>query len=252
MSGHSKWSTIKRKKGVADARRGQLFTKLAREIALAARDGGGEDPSKNFQLRLAVDRAKRLNMPKDNIERAILRGVGKLKGAAIEELQYEGYGPQGTALIVKVVTDNRNRSVSEVRSAFTQHGGNLGETGSVGWLFEQRGYVTITPKADEAEELALMAIDAGAEDVNIDEDLLEVFTKVQDLKKVQEGLEDIGISFDSAQLSWIPKSMIKLDVKAALKNMRLIDALEALDDVQQVYSNLEIGAEMMAAYEDQE
>ena len=252
MSGHSKWSTIKHKKGVIDARRGQLFTKLGRGISLAARDGGGEDLSINFQLRLAVDRAKRLSMPKDNIERAILRGVGKVKGVTIEELQYEGYGPHGTALIVKVVTDNRNRSVSEVRSVFTQHGGNLGETGSVGWLFEQRGYVTITPKGDEAEELALMAIDSGAEDVNTDADLVEVFTKVQDLKKVQEALEDIGISFDSAQLSWIPKSMIKLDVKGALKNMRLIDALEALADVQEVCSNLEISAEAMAAYEAQE
>jgi len=249
MSGHSKWSTIKRKKGVADARRGQLFTKLGREIAIAAREGGGEEISKNFQLRLAVDRAKRLNMPKENIERAILRGVGKLKGTTIEDLKYEGYGPRGTALIVEVLTDNRNRTVSEVRSLFTRYGGNLGETGSVGWLFERRGYISITPSDDDAEELALTAIDAGAEDVDFDEHLVEVFTKPENLKRVQEALKESGISFDTAQLSYIPKSMIELDVKATMQNMRLIDGLEALDDVQQVYSNLAISDEVMTEYE---
>ena len=249
MSGHSKWSTIKRKKGVADARRGQLFTKLGREIAVAAREGGGEDPSSNFQLRLAIDRAKRENMPKDNIERAILRGVGKLKGAAIEELNYEGYGPHGTAVIVKVLTDNRNRSVAEVRSLFTRYGGNLGETGSVGWLFERRGYISIVPEDGEPEDLALVAIDAGAEDVNIDEELVEVYTMVKDLKKVEEALKENGISFETAQLSWVPKSTMQLDAKATTQNMRLIEALENLDDVQQVYSNLEIADEIMATYE---
>jgi len=248
MSGHSKWATIKRQKGVADTRRGQLFTKLAREIEIAARDGGG-DPAMNFRLRLAIDRAKQANMPKDNIKRAMLRGTGELKGAAIEEINYEGYGPQGTALIVEALTDNRNRTVSDVRRIFSRYGGNLGETGCVSWLFERKGYISIVPQDGEAEELALMAIDAGADDVRVDEDLVEIFTDVKDLQKVRQALTDANISFSTAELSWIPKSMVQLDKKATLQNMRLIDALEELDDVRQVYSNLEISDEIMAAYE---
>jgi YebC/PmpR family DNA-binding regulatory protein len=248
MSGHSKWSTIKRKKGVADARRGQLFTKLAREVEIAARDGG-DDPSMNFRLRLAIDRAKQGNMPNDNIERAILRGTGELKGQSIEEINYEGYGPQGTALLVEVLTDNRNRAVSEVRSIFSRHGGNLGETGCVAWLFERKGYISLVPQDDEAEELALMAIDAGADDVRVDKDLVEVFTRQEDLQEVKGALAEANISINSAELSWIPKSMVQLDQKAALQNMRLIDELEELDDVRQVYSNLEIGDQVMVAYE---
>jgi len=248
MSGHSKWSTIKRAKGVADARRGQLFTKLGREIEIAARDGGG-DPSANFRLRLAIDKARQANMPKDNIERAILRGTGKLKGTTIEEVKYEGYGPQGTAVIVEVLTDNRNRAVSDVRRVFSRHGGNLGETGCVSWLFEHKGYISIVPQDTDAEELALMAIDAGADDVKVDQDLVEIFTKAEDLQKLREVLQERNISFNTAQLSWIPKSVVQLDEKATIQNMRLIDALEELDDVQQVYSNLEISDEVMAAYE---
>ncbi len=248
MSGHSKWATIKRQKGVADARRGQLFTKLAREIEIAARDGGG-DPAMNFRLRLAIDRAKQANMPKDNIKRAMLRGTGELKGAAIEEINYEGYGPQGTALIVEALTDNRNRTVSDVRRIFSRYGGNLGETGCVSWLFERKGYISIVPQDGEAEELALMAIDAGADDVRVDKDLVEIFTDVKDLQKVRQALTEANISFNTAELSWIPKSMVQLDKKATLQNMRLIDALEELDDVHQVYSNLEISDEIMAAYE---
>jgi YebC/PmpR family DNA-binding regulatory protein len=248
MSGHSKWSTIKRQKGVADARRGQLFTKLAREIQLAARAGGG-DPAVNFRLRLAIDRAKQANMPKDNIQRAVQRGTGELKGEAIEEMNYEGYGPQGTALIVEVLTDNRNRTVSDVRRVFSQHGGNLGETGCVAWLFDRKGYISIAPQDSDAEELALIAIDAGADDVKVDEDLVEVFTRMEDLQTVRDSLEEAHISFSTAELSWIPKSMVELDKKVTIQNMRLIDALEELDDVRQVYSNLEIGDEAMAAYE---
>lgn len=248
MSGHSKWSTIKRQKGVADARRGQLFTKLAREIEIAARDGG-DDPAVNFSLRLTMDKAKRANMPKDNIERAILRGTGELKGEAIEEINYEGYGPQGTALIVEVLTNNRNRAVSDVRRVLSRHGGNLGETGCVAWLFERKGYISIVPQDGEAEELALMAIDAGADDVKVDEDLVEVFTRVEDLQRVREALTKANISFTTAELSWIPKSMVQFDEKTTIQNMRLIDALEELDDVQQVYSNLEISDKVMAVYE---
>ncbi|KPL18506.1 MAG: transcriptional regulator [Anaerolineae bacterium SM23_84] len=248
MSGHSKWATIKRQKGVADARRGQMFTKLARELEIAARDGGG-DPAMNFRLRLVMDKAKQANMPKDNIERAILRGTGELKGEVIEEINYEGYGPQGTALIVEVLTDNRNRSVSDVRSAFSRHGGNLGETGCVAWLFERKGYISLVPQDDDADELALMAIDAGADDIKMDKDLVEVFTRVEDLQRVKETLTQSDIPIDTAELSWVPKSMVQLNEKATLQNMRLIDALEELEDVQRVYSNLEISDEVMAAYE---
>jgi len=251
MSGHSKWSTIKRQKGVADARRGQLFTKLAREIEIAARAGGG-DRSANFGLRLIMDKARRANMPKDNIERAILRGTGELKGEAIEEISYEGYGPQGTALIVEVVTDNRNRTVSDVRRIFTRHGGNLGETGCVAWLFERKGYISIVPQDGEPENLALMAIDAGADDVKVYQDLVEVFTKLDDLQRVREALATADISLNTAELSWIPKSMVQLDEKTTIQNMRLIDDLEELDDVQEVYSNLEIGDDVMAAYEEEQ
>jgi YebC/PmpR family DNA-binding regulatory protein len=249
MSGHSKWSTIKRQKGAADAKRGQLFTKLAREIQVAVRDGGG-DPDVNFRLRLAIDRAKQANMPKDNIERAILRGTGELKGETIEEINYEGYGPDGTAMIVEVVTDNRNRSVSDVRRTFAQYGGNLGETGCVAWLFERKGYISLVPSDGDAEDLALMAIDAGADDVKIEEHLVEVFTRAEDLRRVKDALAEGEIKIDSAELSWIPKSTVQLDAQSTLKNMRLIDDLEELDDVQQVYSNLDIDDDVMTAYEE--
>lgn len=250
MSGHSHWATIKRSKGAADAKRGQLFTKLGRELEIAARDGGG-DPSSNFRLRLIIDKAKQAQMPKDNIERAILRGTGQLKGEALEEIQYEGYGVQGAAMVVEVVTNNRNRAASEVRRVFTRHGGNLASTGSVSWMFEHKGYISILPSDGDAEELALMAIDAGADDIKVDTDLVEVFTRVEDLKQIKEALEERKIPFEDAQLSWVPKSLAQLDQKATIANMRLIDALEELDDVAQVYSNLEISDEDMAAYEAQ-
>lgn len=250
MSGHSHWATIKRSKGAADAKRGQLFTKLGRELEIAARDGGG-DPASNFRLRLVIDKAKQAQMPKENIERAILRGTGQLKGEAIEEIQYEGYGVQGAAMLVEVVTNNRNRAASEVRRVFTRHGGNLGATGSVSWMFERKGYISILPGDGDAEELALMAIDAGADDVKVDNDLVEVFTKPEDLQKIKEAFEARKIPFETAQLSWVPKTLTQLDEKATMANMRLIDALEELEDVAQVYSNLEISDEVMAAYEAQ-
>jgi len=248
MSGHSHWATIKRQKGVADARRGQVFTKLAREIQVAAREGG-DDPETNFRLRLAIDRAKQGNMPKDNIERAVLRGTGQLKGESIEEITFEGYGPQGTALIVEVVTDNRNRSVSDVRRVFRAHGGNLGSTGCVLWLFERRGYISVVPTDDDAEDLALRAIDAGADDVKYDSALIEVFTKAGELQAVRSSLEYDNVNPDSVELSWIPKTMVQLEDKVTMQNMRLIEGLGDLDDVQQVYSNLEIGDQVLAAYE---
>jgi YebC/PmpR family DNA-binding regulatory protein len=251
MSGHSHWATIKRSKGAADAKKGQVYTKLGRELEIAARDGGG-DPSSNFKLRLIMDKAKAAQMPKEIIERAILRGTGQLKGAALEEIQYEGYGVQGAAMVVEVVTDNKNRAASEVRRVFTRHGGNLGATGSVSWMFERRGYLSIPPNDGDAEELALMAIDAGADDVKVDEDLVEVFTKPEELQKIKEAFEARKIPFENAQLSWVPKSLTQLDQKATISNMRLIDSLEELEDVAQVYSNVEISAEAMAAYEAEE
>jgi YebC/PmpR family DNA-binding regulatory protein len=250
MSGHSHWATIKRQKGAADAKRGQVFTKLAREIEIAAREAGG-DPESNFRLRLAMDRARQSNMPKENIERAIKRGTGELKGEAIEEITFEGYGPQGTALIVEALTDNRNRTVSDVRGAFSRHGGNLGSTGCVLWLFERKGYISIPPSDGDAEDMALTAIDAGADDVKVDEDLVEVFTRVEELQQVRETLEYENVILDSVQLYWVPKTMVQLNDKATLQNMRLIEALEDLDDVQQVYSNLEISDQAMSAYEAQ-
>jgi YebC/PmpR family DNA-binding regulatory protein len=251
MSGHSHWATIKRSKGAADAKRGQLFTKLGREIEIAARNGGG-DVTANFRLRLAVDKARQSAMPKDNIERAIQRGTGALKGNAIEEITYEGYGAQGTAVIVEVVTDNRNRTVSEVRRLFSRHGGNMGETGCVSWLFERKGYISVQPNDSDADELALVAIDAGADDVKVSKDLVEVYTKVEDLQRIKAILEGKHISVESAELSWIPKSYIQLDDKATHQNMRMIDALEENDDIQAVHSNLEISDAAMASYEDAE
>jgi YebC/PmpR family DNA-binding regulatory protein len=248
MSGHSKWSTIKRKKAAEDAKRGKLFTKLGREIVIAAREGG--DPEVNFKLRLAIDKAKAANMPKDNIERAIRRGTGAEKGAELEEVNYEGYGPNGVAMLVHVLTDNRNRAVSDVRRAFSSHGGNLGESGCVAWLFESKGYITISPNDSDPDELALMAIDAGADDVTVASDLVEVFTMTSDFQRVKEELENKGIALDSAEVSMLPKSLAELGEKETFKAMKLIDSLEELEDVQQVSSNLNITDEIMAKYDE--
>jgi YebC/PmpR family DNA-binding regulatory protein len=248
MSGHSKWSTIKRKKGAEDAKRGKLFTKLGREIAIAARDGG--DPATNFKLRLAVDKARVASMPKDNIQRAIRRGTGIEKGEELEEVYYEGYGPHGVAVLVQVLTDNRNRAVSDVRRAFSRHGGSLGETGCVAWLFESKGYITIYPDDHDPEELALIAIDAGADDVTVGSDLVEIYTQLNDFQRVKESLENNRVVLESADISMIPKSLAELDEKDTIKAMILIDALEELEDVQQVYSNLSITDEAMAKYDE--
>lgn len=248
MSGHSKWATIKHKKGVADARRGKLFTKIGREIAVAAREGGA-DPDMNFKLRLVIDKAKQANMPKDNIQRAIERGAGTGKGNELEEIVYEGYGPAGSAMMVNVLTDNRNRAVAEVRSVFDRSGGNLGANGCVSWMFDRKGYLTITPDdEDHAEEIALIAIDAGAEDVVISDDIVEIFTAMADFQKVKDELEANDLNAETAELSWVPQNTMSLPESDTLKNMRLIDTLEDLDDVMQVYSNLDIPDQIMAAY----
>jgi YebC/PmpR family DNA-binding regulatory protein len=245
MSGHSKWSTIKRKKGAEDARRGKIFTRLAREITIAARSGGG-DPSANAALRLAVEKARGANMPKDNIERAIKRGTGELEGGELEEIIYEGYAPHGVAVLVKCLTDNRNRTLSEVRRVFNRAGGNLAEAGAVSWMFETKGYVTVARDDMDPDELFMMAVDAGAQDVEVSDEFVEVYTEPTDLHWVRESLSGRGLSVEEAELSQVPKTLMTLDEKETLQVMNMIEALEELDDVQQVYSNLEISAEILA------
>jgi len=248
MSGHSKWSTIKRKKAAADAKRGQVFTRLAREIAIAAREGGG-DPDTNFRLRLAVDKAKAANMPKDNIERAILRGAGGGKDDELEEVTYEGYAPYGVAVLVQVLTDNRNRTVAEVRHVFNRQGGSLSEVGAVAWQFERKGYIAIEPDGLDPDEIFEHAAEAGAEDVILGDDMVEVYAELDNFQAVQETLQACGVNFATAELSMVPKTMLNLEPSQALKVMRVIEALEDLDDVQQVYSNLEITDDLMEQYE---
>lgn len=248
MSGHSKWSTIKRKKAATDTKRGQLFTKMGRELAIAAREGG-PDPDVNFKLRLIIDKARAANMPKDNVERAIRRGAGLERGEALEEVTYEGYGPQGVALLVQVLTDNRNRSVADVRRVFSRHGGSLGESGCVAWQFDTKGYITIDTSKTDPDSVFEIAVEGGADDVVFGDDLIEILTAPSELHVVREALSTQDMPINSAELSRIPKTTLVLDEKGTLSNMSLIDALEDLDDVQQVYSNLEISDEVMAAYE---
>ena len=248
MSGHSKWSTIRRKKAASDAKKGQLFTKIARELTVAARQSGG-DPDTNFRLRLVIDMARQANMPKDSIERAIKRGTGEIKGEAFEEIRYEVYGPHGVALILDALTDNRKRAVADIRRLLTRSGGSLAETGSVTWLFDQKGLIIIEAEGEEAERFALQAIDAGADDVRVENGLVEIYTQPAEFQKVKETLEREGAPFSSAEMIMVPKSLMQLGEKETFQTMHLIEALEELDDVQQVYSNLEISAEMVDSYE---
>ena len=247
MSGHSKWSTIKRQKGVADARRGQVFTKLAREIIVAVREGG-PNPEGNFRLRLAVQKARDSNMPLDNIERAIKRGSGHAEGAVLAEMTLEGYGPSGVAILVQAVSDNRNRTLQEVRNIFTRHGGNLGESGCVAWLFDSRGVITVETNKKDAEELALQAIDSGADDVKIEKTFIDIYTKPADLEKVREALEKQKIAVASAELLMVPKSTIELEAKAALQTLKMLDRLEELDEVQLVSSNADFSDAILEEY----
>lgn len=249
MSGHSKWATIRRSKEANDSKRGQMFTKIGRELVIAVREGG-PDPESNFRLRLILDKARRANMPKDNVERAIKRGTGELKGeAALEETTYEGYGPHGTAIMVHTLSDNKNRTVAEIRHAFTRHGGNLGADGCVSWMFTRRGYIAVNPGDNDPDDIALTAIDAGAEDVDVSNDLVEVYTKPEDLKSVQEALAAASYEINSAEHYYSPQSMASLDEKATLQNMKLLEDLEGLEYVQEVFSNLDISDEMAAKYE---
>jgi YebC/PmpR family DNA-binding regulatory protein len=245
MSGHSKWAQIKRQKGAADAKRGQLFTKLGREIAVAARDGG--DPAANSRLRLAVQRARDANMPMDTIERAIKRGAGAGEGANFQEIVYEGYGPSGVAILVEALTDNRNRAAAEIRSVFTRNGGNLGESGSVRWLFDQRGIISVERGSHDPDEIALTAIDSGADDVQIDDGLIEVYTEPSEVESVRHALEEQGYDIANAEMGMVPKTSVHLDERAAEQTMRLLERLEELDDVQNVYSNSEVSDEVAAS-----
>jgi YebC/PmpR family DNA-binding regulatory protein len=244
MSGHSKWAQIKRQKGVADIKRGQLFTKLGREITVVARQGG-PDPNTNFHLRLAVQRARDQNMPMDTVDRAIKRGAGGGEGAALEEVINEGYGPGGTAILIEALTDNRNRTVSEVRNAFTRGGGSLGEAGSVSWLFEAQGVLTIEPQHQDLEETALLAIDAGAVDVKVEADAIEVYTQPQDLERVRRALEAQRTQVSSTELVMQPKSAVFLEEREALQTLRLVERLEELEDVQKVHFNADFHADVL-------
>ncbi len=248
MSGHSKWKTIKHKKNAADAKRGKIFTRLGREITIAARSGGG-NPDVNFNLRLAMDKAKAANMPKDNIERAIKRGTGELKGEDLVEVMYEGYAPNGVALLVQILTDNKNRAVADVRRILTRQGGTLAEAGAVAWQFERKGYIAIEPDGLDADHIFEVAVEAGAEDVIFGDDLVEIYAETENFQTVRQALKDAGIEIETAELSMIPKTTMQLDEKETIKVMSLIEALEDLDDTQQVYSNLDISDDAMAMYE---
>lgn len=246
MSGHSKWSTIKRKKGAADAKRGKIFSKLAKEIAVAAKAGGG-DPDMNPRLRTVLMTAKAQNMPKDNVERAIKKGTGELPGVTYDEVRYEGYAPGGVAVIVDVLTDNKNRTVSEIRHLLTKHGGSMAETGAVTWNFEPKGLITIPKNELNDEQMFEKAVEAGAEDVDTEGDAFEVTTDPQELHTVSQALEDAGLKAEDVRLTMQPKTTVKVEGKNAQSLLRLMEALEEHDDVQDVYANFDISEEEMAA-----
>jgi YebC/PmpR family DNA-binding regulatory protein len=250
MSGHSHWATIRRKKGAADAKRGQVFTRLAREIALAARVGGG-DPSTNVSLEFAIARARAQNMPKDNIERAIKRGTGESReGGELEQVFYEGYANHGIALMIEVVTDNRNRAVAEIRHTLTRNGGSMAEAGAVGWQFNRCAYFSFPAEGQDQNNVFELAVEAGADDVIFDENNIEIIGPVEAFKSISDGLNSAGIQPEEAGLRLIPKNEIELETDATIQVMRTIDMLEELDDVQEVFSNLTITDAAMAKLEE--
>ena len=236
MGGHSHWSQIKRQKGGNDAKRGQVFTKISREISVAAREGGG-DPGMNPRLRLAMDKARYENMPADTIKRAVERGVGGGDAANLQEITFEGYGPGGLAILVQTLTDNRNRTVTAVRTTLTRGGGNLGESGSVAWQFDNKGLIALEADGADPDEIALQAIDAGADDVKVESGFIEVYTAPTELDLVRKQLDAAGLKITSAELFMLPKQSTALDDKTALQALKLLDQIEDLDDVQKVYSN---------------
>jgi YebC/PmpR family DNA-binding regulatory protein len=242
MSGHSKWSTIKRKKGAADAKRGKMFTKLIKEITIAAREGGG-DPAANPRLRLAVDNAKSSNMPADNIERAIKKATGELEGVTYHELIYEGYGPGGVAILVEVATDNKNRSVADVRHLFSKYNGSLGETGSVAWMFDRKGIISLPGEGKTEEEIMNIVLENGGEDLQFEDDYFEVQTDLETFEPVRRALDSAEISIENASLQWIAKNTVKVSGEDAEKVIKLIEAMEDSDDVQSVYSNVDFNTD---------
>jgi YebC/PmpR family DNA-binding regulatory protein len=244
MSGHSKWSTIKRKKGAADAKRGKIFTKLIKEITIAAREGGG-DPGANPRLRLAIDNAKAANMPADNIERAIKKATGELEGVTYHELMYEGYGPGGVAMLIEVATDNKNRSVAEVRHLLSKYNGSMGENGSVAWMFDRKGIVTLPIKNKTEDEIMDIVLEAGAEDLHTEEDFFEVQTDLESFEPVRKALVAADLQIENASLQWIAKNTININGEDAEKVMKIIEAMEDSEDVQNVYSNADFDEDLI-------
>ncbi len=245
MSGHSKWAGIKHKKAVVDAKRGQTFTRVARELTVAAHEGGG-DPQGNFRLRLAIQKAREVNMPQDNIERAIKRGTGELSGDAIEEIRYEGYGPMGVAILVDTVTDNRNRTVAAIRNLFHRAGGSLGETNSVAWQFVRTGVVAVDLAGQDHEALGLTAIEAGADDVQIEDGTLEAYVAPEHLEALRQALQDTGARVERSEVTMRPTALVEVEAKAAPAVVRLLEALEEHDDVQAVHCNAVLPDDVLA------
>jgi YebC/PmpR family DNA-binding regulatory protein len=250
MSGHSHWATIRRKKGAADAKRGQVFTRLAREIVIAAREGGG-DPGTNVRLQYAIERARAQNMPKDNIERAIKRGTGESKeGNVYEEVVYEGYGPHGIAFLMSCVTDNRNRAVAELRHILNRYGGSMAEAGSVAWQFKRNSYFAFPAKGQDTDKVFELAVEAGADDVTFDSELIEIFGPVEAFKEIGDRLRAAGIHPDEAELRYIPTNEVELSSEDTVQVLKVVESLEELDDVQNVFTTLSISDEVMAQLEE--
>ena len=239
MSGHNKWASIKHKKASQDAKRGKIFSKLAKELTMAAKSGGG-DPGANPRLRLAISKAKQVNMPADNIDRAIKKGTGELPGVTYEEITYEGFGPKGVAIMVDVVTDNRNRATAEIRNIFSKKGGNMAGSGSVGWIFTKKGLILVKKDAADEDKVMTVALEAGAEDMSTEDEMYEITTSVADYEKVKAAIEQQGINIENAELTMVPSSTVKLDGQEAKQVLSLVDLLEDNDDVQNVYANFDV------------
>ncbi len=249
MAGHSKWAQIKRKKAVTDARRGQLWSKLLKEVSVAARIGG-EDPAGNARLRTAIQDARAANVPNDNIDRAVKKGSGQLDGATYDEVAYEGYGAGGVAVLIETLTENRNRTVSDVRHLFSKHGGNLGENGCVNWMFDKRGYFAIDRSSMAEEAFMELALEVGAEDIAIEDEIFEIYSKPEEYAAMREALDERGVALEASQLAMLPQSTIRLDGDDAAKVLRLIEALEDHDDIQHVWSNFDVDEEVLAVQSD--
>lgn len=247
MSGHSKWATIKRKKAVTDSRRGKLFTQLIKEITIAAKAGGG-DPAGNPRLRLAIDKGKAANMPADNIKRAVQKGTGELPGVSYEEITYEAYGPGGTAILIEVVTDNKNRAIAELRFMLERHGGKLGASGSVAYMFHKKGTIRVPHAGLTEDDVLAVVLDAGADDLTSDDDMFEIVTSVESFERVKKALEGANIKIDDAELNMVPETTVKVEGRDAERLLKLMEALEDQDDTQHVYANFDIDEKLLASF----